>query len=104
MEVLHLDSETFNTLIDSSELPVLVEFGAEWCAPCKMMAPILDRIAKEHTDFLVAKVDVDDSPDIAEGLRSVPTFRVYKDGKVLSEFTGAQPYAALLKTMQSLDV
>ena len=69
-----------------------------------MMAPILDRLADEQQKVLVAKVDVDMSPDIAEGLKSVPTFRVYNNGSVVTEFTGAKPYAALVKMLEDLDL
>ena len=93
----NLDSETFGQIIGGTTLPVVVDFWAEWCAPCKMMLPILEDLSEEFADsLLVCKVNVDDEPELAEGLSSVPTLRVFVDGILVKEIVGAKPRRALL--------
>ncbi len=94
-----LSETTFDEEINSASTPVLVDFWAEWCGPCKMIAPILDEIASEQEGRLtVAKLNVDDAPDIARrfGVMSIPTLILFNDGEPTKRVVGAKPKAALL--------
>jgi thioredoxin 1 len=89
-----LTAESFRTAVLESERPALVDFSAEWCAPCKVIAPVIAALADEYGDRLtVAKVDVDESPELAMqyGVRSVPTVMVLKGGRVERTLVGARP-------------
>ena len=90
---------SFNDDVLASAKPVLVDFWAEWCGPCKMVAPILDEIAAAHGDKLtIAKLNVDENPATAAqyGVISIPTMNVYVNGQVVKQIVGAKPKAGLL--------
>ena len=94
-----LSDTTFDEEIQGASTPVLVDFWAEWCGPCKMIAPILDEIASEQEGKLtVAKLNVDDAPNIARrfGVMSIPTLILFNDGEPAKRVVGAKPKAALL--------
>lgn len=86
-----------------SDKPVLVDFWAEWCAPCKMVAPVLEEIASQHGEKItVAKVNIDENPRIARQyqIMSIPTMSVFAGGKVVKSIVGAKPKAALLRELE----
>lgn len=87
--------------IRSQDKPVLIDFFAEWCGPCRMVAPIVEEIANERDDVIVGKINVDDSPELAEafGVFSIPTLVVLKDGKVVNKAVGARPKAQILEML-----
>lgn len=100
-----ISDDTFEGMVLTSETPIVVDFWAEWCGPCKMIAPILEELAEENAEtFKVGKVNVDDNRQTAMqyGVRSIPTLLVFKDGKVAGQIVGAMPKDALKKKI--LDV
>jgi len=93
-----LDDDTFERTIQEAEVPVLVDFYADWCAPCKMMAPFVDELAAKYVGrALIAKLDTDHAQKAAQpfGIRGIPTTIVFKDGKVVVQKAGAMPLAPL---------
>lgn len=90
MAVIHLSKDNFNEEVLESKAPVMVDFWATWCGPCKTMAPIVEEIAEERTDIKVCKIDVDQEPELARQYRvmSIPTFLVFKEGEVVKRDMG----------------
>ncbi len=93
---------SFDSDVLQSDKTVLVDFWAEWCGPCRMVAPVLEEIASENSDkLIVAKLNVDENPQTAAnyGVVSIPTLNVYKGGEVVKQIVGAKPKQALLKDL-----
>ncbi len=104
-EPIHVNDSNFEKAVLQSPLPVVVDFWAPWCAPCRMVAPILDGIAKEYAGRLVvAKINIDDNPEWASrfGVRSIPTMLFVSDSRVVFEQVGAMPYSALKRLVEQL--
>ena len=98
MKVLHINKDNFHSEVLNSDKPVLLDFFASWCGPCRMVGPILDEIAEEREDIKVCKVDIDQQPELASRFRvmSVPTLMVLKDGKIVEQSIGAKPKHQIL--------
>ena len=98
MSVININNANFQDEVLNSEKPVLLDFWAPWCGPCRMVAPLVDEIAVERADIKVGKVNVDEQPQLAAqfGVMSIPTLIVMKDGKVTNKAVGARPKAQIL--------
>ena len=98
MAVIHLTLENFEAEVIQSDKPVLVDFFAPWCGPCRMLSPIIDEIAEERSDIKVCKINTDEQEELAIrfGIMSIPTLIVFKNGEVVKKTLGVQPKAAIL--------
>ena len=97
-----LSTSTFDEVVKAADTPVVVDFWAEWCGPCKMITPILEELASEQAGKItVAKLNVDENPDLAMryNVMSIPTILVFKDGEVAKRLVGAKPKSALLQEL-----
>ncbi len=94
---LSFTDENFETEVLNSDVPVLVDFWAPWCGPCKAIGPIIDQLAQEYTDVKIGKVNVDIEAMVAQqyGISSLPAILMFKNGQVVDSMIGAQPKAAL---------
>jgi thioredoxin 1 len=104
MAAKNVTTATFQADVLSSDMPVLVDFWAEWCGPCRMVGPILDEIANEHGDKItIVKVNVDEEPALAQqyGITSIPAMQVFQGGEVVKSIIGAKPKPALLADLSS---
>jgi thioredoxin 1 len=96
--------DSFATEVLASDKPVIVDFWAEWCGPCKMVAPVLEEIAAEHSDKIrVVKVNIDENPEVARQyqIMSIPTISVFVGGKLDKSMVGAKPKSAILRDLES---
>jgi len=102
-KVLHADLESFEQIVLDSEVPVLVDFYADWCRPCQLLSPILEELARELPDAKIVKVDVDESRQLAGyfGISSIPALMVFKDGKVVDSRLGLVDKATLKQWLGS---
>ena len=97
MSVIAINKENFQKEVMLSEKPVLIDFWAPWCGPCRMVGPLVDEIAEERDDIKVGKINVDEEPELAAQFQimSIPTLIVFKDGEVVSKTMGARPKAQI---------
>ena len=98
MSAIKVSKDNFNEEVLRSDRPVLLDFWASWCGPCRMVGPILDEIAEEREDIKVCKINVDEEPELASEyqIMSIPSLMVLKDGKIVNRSVGAKPKAQIL--------
>lgn len=98
MAVITITKENFEQEVLHSEKPVLLDFWASWCGPCRMLSPIVDEVAQERSDVKVGKVNVDEQPELAGefGVMSIPTLLVFENGKLVNQAVGARPKSSVL--------
>ena len=98
MSAVNINKNNFRNEVLDSEKPVLLDFWASWCGPCRMVSPIVDEIAAERGDIKVGKVNVDEQPELAGqfGVMSIPTLVVIKGGRVVNQMVGARPKSQIL--------
>jgi thioredoxin 1 len=101
-ETENLTEETFPAAIAETPGPLVVDFWAEWCGPCRVVSPMLERVAREHPEIRIAKVDVDEEPGLASahGVRGIPTLIRFDGGRETLRVTGALPYEQLLRALR----
>ena len=104
MAIVTVTKENFEKEVLQAEKPVMVDFWATWCGPCRMLSPIVDQLAEERADAVFGKVNVDEQQELAAqfGIMSIPTVVVFKNGKGVRQTVGAQPKAALEKMLESI--
>ena len=103
MSIVHITKENFQSVVKESPKPVLIDFWAVWCGPCKMIAPIVEEIAAERDDIIVGKIDVDQEMELAMqfGITSIPTLVLMKNGDVAATMVGYRPKADILKLLNA---
>ena len=102
-EVVHLDDDDFETLVIQSKKPALIDFWADWCQPCHMMAPTVEALAEEYGDRIrVAKLDIDANPMTTHkyGIRSIPALLLFKDGQLVQQIVGVQPKEEIARIIE----
>lgn len=102
MSIQKLNEDNFKPTIEGSDKLIIVDFYADWCGPCKMVAPIMEEISEENNDLEVYKVNIDESPQIAKELsvKSIPTIISFKNGQVHKQTIGAQPKDIMLELLK----
>lgn len=101
MSVISVNKDNFEE-IKNSEKPVLLDFYADWCGPCRMVSPIVDEIAEENPQYLVGKINVDNEPELAQAfdVMTIPTLVVLKGGEIINQVSGARPKAQILAMLE----
>ena len=98
MAAININKDNFHNEVMNSEKPVLLDFWASWCGPCRMVVPIVEQIADERSDIKVGKINIDEEPELAMqfGIMSIPTLMVIKNGEVVTKAVGARPKDSIL--------
>lgn len=102
MSVMQINTSNFSNEVLRADQPVLLDFWASWCGPCRMIGPIVDEIAAERSDIKVGKINVDEQPELARqfGIMSIPTLVVMKNGRIVNQAVGARSKSAILSLLE----
>ena len=102
MSAIHIHNHNFHEEVINSDKPVLVDFWAPWCGPCRMVLPIVEEIAAEHPEYKVVKINVDEEAELASryGVVSIPTLLVMKNGQIVNQSIGARPKNQILEMLK----
>ena len=102
MSTFHINTENFEKEVLGSDRPVLVDFWASWCGPCRMVIPIVEELAREHPEYKIAKVNVDEEPELASrfGIMSIPSLLVFRDGELVAQAVGARSKEELIDLLE----
>ena len=103
-EPVQITDTNFEQIVKQSQMPVLIDFWAVWCGPCRMIAPTVEELAKEYEGrAIIGKMDVDNNPDVPAtyGIRSIPTILIFKDGQVVEQIVGAVPKQTLVHALDN---
>ena len=105
MAVINLTTENFDEVVMKNDKPVLIDFYADWCGPCRMVSPIVDKLAEEHPEYTFCKVNVDEASDLAlkYGVMNIPTLVTMHKGVFVEKSVGAVPEAAILELLKSAE-
>ena len=103
MSIIHIAKDNYESIVSQNEKPVLIDFWATWCGPCKMIAPFIEEIAAERADVIVGKIDVDQEMELATQFQitSIPTLVLLKNGSVAAKLVGYRPKADILKLLDA---
>ncbi len=101
MSIIHVNKNNFDS-VKTSQKPVLLDFYADWCSPCRMVSPIVEEIAEENPQYLIGKINIEKEPELARKFHvlSIPTLAVIKDGNVISQSAGAKPKTEILAMLK----
>ena len=103
MSALHITKENFENEVLNSDKPVLVDFWATWCGPCRMLLPVIEELAGEITNAKICKINVDEQPELAAKFNvvTIPTLMIFKNGQVVNTTIGVRPKAEIIKMLQA---
>lgn len=101
MKTVELTKQNFESVVLKADKPVLIDFWATWCGPCQMLAPTIHKIAEEHPEFIICKVDVDNEMQLASsfGIESIPTLIAFKNGKIIGKLVGMRPESEIINLL-----